>query len=93
MADLLDKLERVERTVNIYKKKTNELIREINVDSIPLDKLKTFVVAIEDDYLLYLPYELNKKQLNSLLVEINVELKTDFRTEIYVLEATGIYNW
>ena len=93
MADLLDKLERVERTVNIYKKKTNELIREINVDSIPLDKLKTFVVAIEDDYLLYLPYELNKKQLNSLLVEINVKLKTDFRTEIYVLEATGIYNW
>ena len=93
MAGLLDKLERVERTVNIYKKKTNELIREINVDSIPLDKLQTFVVAIEDDYLLYLPYELNKKQLNSLLVEINVKLKTDFRTEIYVLEATGIYNW
>ena len=91
--NLLDKLERIERTINIYSKNGDDLLEEINIDNISIDKLKSIVTPREGDPLLYLGYELNGKQLESFNRELGNILNIDFTLHYYILECHGIYNW
>jgi hypothetical protein len=90
---LLDKLERVERAINIYRNEEDpELIEEINID-IPLEKLKSVVTPKDNDPLLYMGYILDAKQLAELNKELGGIINPDFSLYYYVLECNGIYNW
>ena len=93
MSNLLDKLVRVERTINVYSRRSNELVKEINIDHLLLSAIKDIIAPREEDSELVLGYVLDKKQLQHLLREAHIDLKTDFRIHFYVLEATGIYDW
>lgn len=90
--DLLDKLEKVERSINIYDSKTEDLIREIDID-IPLERLKNVVAPKEGDPLLYRGYILDAKQLEEINNDLGGIIKPDFNLYYYVLECHGIYNW
>jgi hypothetical protein len=90
--NLEDKLLRVERTVAIYKQ-NNDLVEEINIDSVPLDTLVNIIPPKEGDPLLYDGYVLTPNQLEKLNIFINYKIRADFDLYFYVLECTGIYNW
>ena len=91
--DLLDKLERVERSLNIYSNENKDLIEEINIDFLPLEKLKSIVTPRDGDSLLYLGYILDEEKLKSINDALGGKIKPDFKLYYYVLECTGIYNW
>jgi hypothetical protein len=90
--DLLDKLESVERTINIYANDTEKLVEEIDID-IPVERLKNVVIPEDGDILLYRDYLLNPKQLDELNSDLGGIIKPDFDLYYYVLECHGIYNW
>lgn len=52
--DLLTKLERVERTLSVFERNSNNLLQELEVN-VPLDKLKLIVIPRDNDDELYLP--------------------------------------
>ncbi len=90
--DLLSKLEKTERTINIYDCKTEDLVREIDID-ISLERLKSVVIPKEGDPQLYRGYVLDAKQLDVLNGELGGVIKPNFNLYYYVLECHGIYNW
>jgi len=90
---LLDKLLRVERTINVYSKDGDEPLEEINVDNIPFEKLKDIVPSNDDDPQLYDGYELNERQLNAINKHLEVKIEPNFKNYIYLLVCGGIYNW
>jgi len=90
--NLLDKLERVERTINVYDKKTEDLIEEMSID-LPLERLKAIVTPNEGDPLLYMGYVLDAAQLEEINNELSRSIKPDYNAYYYVLECHGIYNW
>ena len=87
------RLVRVERTINVYNNKNNELIEEISVDSIPFDELKGIVPPNEDDPLLYDGYDLDIKQLEKLNTFLTEKVKPDLNQYSYILVCGGIYEW
>lgn len=90
--DLLDKLESIERTINIYTNGTEELVKEIDIN-IPVERLKNVVIPEDGDSLLYRDYLLDRKQLDELNNDLGGIIKADFDLYYYVLECHGIYNW
>jgi hypothetical protein len=90
--DLLDKLERVERTLDIYKNVTEERIREIEIN-IPVERLRDIVTPVDGDLLLYRAYLLNVDQVNKLNNELGQIIEPNFNLYYYVLDSHGIYNW
>ncbi len=88
----MDKLERVERSVNIYDKTTRDEVEEISI-AIPLEKLKSIVTPRDGDILLYQGYELDSQQLKAINDELIGKIREDFISYYYVLECHGIYNW
>jgi hypothetical protein len=91
--NLLDKLMRVERTINVYRNEDEELLQEINVDSIPFEKLKEIVSPVNEDSLMYDGYDLNKEQLNMINSYLADEINPDFNLYSYILVCGGIYDW
>jgi hypothetical protein len=85
------KLQRVERTINIYKL-NNKMVDEINIDHIPFEMLKRIVNPKEDDPLLYDGYILNAQQLENFNRFIDNKIVNDFELYFYVLECSGIYD-
>jgi hypothetical protein len=92
MKDLLDKLKRVERTINIYTNDSEKLVKEIDIN-IPVKRLKNVVIPEEGDNQLYRDYLLDRKQLDELNNDLGGIIKPDFDLYYYVLECHGIYNW
>jgi hypothetical protein len=90
------KLLRTERTINVYQKNPSPHIEnpidEINIDVIPLEKIKIIVVAKPDDPLLYDGYELNMDQINNLNKYLEKPIIYDFNRFEYFLECYGIYD-
>ena len=91
--DTKDRLMRVERTINIYFKGSNELLSEINIDSIPFYELITIVVPQKDDPLLYDGYILNEQQLSKLFKHLNIKTIHNCILYDYILVCGGIYDW
>ena len=90
--DLMDKLQKVERSLNIYTKKAEDLVKEIDID-LPVETLKTIVVPKDGDPLLYLGYELDQKQLEAFNKILGSKIIPDLDSYYYVLECHGVYNW
>ena len=90
--DLMYKLEKVERSINIYFKSTEQLLREININ-IPLEQLVTIVTPKKDDSHLYLGYLLDEKLLEDFNKELGNIIEIDTNLYYYVLECHGNYNW
>ena len=88
----LDKIIQIERSVNIYRNKDDEVVEEIVID-IPLATLKEIVTAKEDDPELYEGYVLEEQQLEKINQLLENKIPPDFNLYYYVLEATGIYDW
>ena len=91
--NLSDKLERVERTINIYRISDDELISEINIDEIKFDLLTKIVPPPIEDPLLYDGYPLKEEQL--VVFNSYMGNKIDLRIDLYyyILVCGGIYNW
>ena len=92
MKDLLDKLKRVERTINIYTNDSEKLVKEIDIN-IPVERLKSVLIPEDGDNQLYRDYLLDRKQLDELNNDLGGIIKPDFDLYYYVLECHGIYNW
>ncbi len=89
----LGKLIKELRTINIYKKTKSKYLEdalaEINVDHIPIDKMKEIIVANPDDPFLLDGYELNKEQIEKLNCYIEDKIFPDFKTKEYFFECYG----
>ena len=89
----LGKLIRVERSINIYtNRKHPNIIKEIKVDHIPIEKLREIVTPNQDDPLLYDGYILDKTKLKKFNSYLTEEISFDGRTHYCVLECHGIYE-
>ncbi len=96
--DLLNKLIKEERTINIYKKTDSDIIREslleeINIDIIPLETLKSIITPNPDDPLLFDGYPLEVEEFNKINALINNRITPNFELYDYVMECYGIYDW
>ncbi|KAA2238599.1 hypothetical protein F0L74_20460 [Chitinophaga agrisoli] len=91
--NLLDKLERVERTINIYRLSDDELIDEVNIDSISFESLTKIVPPPAEDPLLYDGYRLNAEQLKELNSQVDNKIDLRFDLFYYILVCGGVYNW
>lgn len=87
------KLLRVERTINIYNKADNTFLKEINVDIIPFNILKTIVMPKNDDPLHYDGYALSLNQIEEINKFLKEKIIPNFSDFFYVLECSGIYDW
>ncbi|HLX54180.1 MAG TPA: hypothetical protein VKR58_09570 [Aquella sp.] len=89
----MSELIRTERFISFFNVSDDDMVGEINVDAIPLEKLITIVKANEDDLLLYDQYPLDQNQLtekNNLLPKI---MEFDQNKYEYFLECGGIYDY
>lgn len=88
----LDKIVKIERSINVYRNSDNEMAEEIIID-IPLERLKEIVPPKEDDPDLYEAYILNNEQLDRINRLLENKIVPDYTRFFYVLEAAGIYDW
>ncbi len=88
----LDKIVKIERSINSYRNSDNELVEEVIIE-IPLEKIKEIVVPPEYDPELYEGYILNEEQLGKFNLLLENKIPADFSQFFYVLEAAGIYDW
>lgn len=88
----LDKIVKIERSINIYRNSDNEMAEEIIIE-IPLEKLREIVPPKEDDPDLYEAYILTELQLEQLNNLLEKKILPDYIQFFYALEAAGIYDW
>jgi len=84
---------RIERTICIYSNTDDLFPKEINVDSIPFDILKTIVIPKDDDPLLYDGYVLTLNQIEEINKYLKQKIFPNFSEFSYILECAGIYDW
>ncbi len=89
---LRDRLIRIEWTINIYDK-NNKLIKEVDIQVPPLEKLKQIVIPKANDPDLDDGYELNEIQLNALNNYLQEKIIPNFEIYSYILVSAGIYDW
>lgn len=83
-------LPKVERWIQAYDKHNRDSMEEINVDSIPFERLSAIVTAKHDDPLLYEGYILNEVQIMQLNKFLEKKILPDFSRRYYVLECASI---
>ena len=88
----LDKIVKIERSVNVYRNSDDEMAEEIIID-IPLETLKEIVPPKDDDPELYEAYILSNEQLEKINALLEKKIVPDYSQFFYVLEAAGIYDW
>ncbi len=92
--NLLDKLERVERAVNVYKiDGDDELLEEVSVDCISLEVLGRIINPPIEDPFLYDGYTLNHIQLLAINTHLVTKINIDMHNFLYILVCGGIYKW
>jgi hypothetical protein len=89
----MDNLVSVERSIHIYHKRNNKLKEEINISTISLGQLLTFIKPKDGDPLLYDQYELDQNQMEQLKKLLKHPITVDFNLFNYVLICLGVYNW
>lgn len=85
------KLISVERSIGVYDLATGERLYDIVLD-IELDHLKRIVAPESDDPLMYEGYELDSKQLNLLIANLEQAIVPNHEKFFYVLQCLGIYD-
>ena len=75
----------VVRTISIFNKSDEELIKEINVDSISLERLKDIFKPTNEDPLMYYTYKISEAEAGEL--SKLTELDFDFSNYIYQLDC------
>jgi hypothetical protein len=85
------KLLSVERSVAIFDKKTEKLLKEYPVE-LELSILKEIVKQGKNDELLYSPYKLNKHQVEKLFKKIGINMLIETKSYYYSLECYGNYQ-
>ena len=88
----LDKIVKIERSINIYRNSDNEMAEEIIIE-VPVEKLREIVPPKEDDPELYEAYILTELQLEQINELLDKKILPDYIQFFYVLEAAGIYDW
>jgi hypothetical protein len=86
------KLLKVERSLQIFDKKSEELIAEYPVN-VELEPLRNIVKPIKNDDPLYRPYALSKVQVKKLLANMSLHLMIEMKTYHYFLDCSGIYDF
>lgn len=76
---------KLERWIDVCKTGTYEATFEINVDTIPFERLLQIVTPRDDDPLLYDGYILNENQLRSIQFLLERDISIDLKTFTYVL--------
>lgn len=91
--NISDRLEKVERTIAVYKTGADEPFIEINVDIIPFETIKHIVIAKDDDPLMYDGYRLGVKEIEQFNNYLQEKIEVNFEKYFYILICTGIYDW
>ncbi|WP_426667005.1 DUF7683 domain-containing protein [Mucilaginibacter sp. McL0603] len=86
------KLISVERSLQVFDKKSEELVIEYAV-TLDLDSIIKIVKPLKSDPKLYRPYALSQLQIKKLLAKINLDLIMEMKTYHYFLDCSGIYDW
>jgi len=86
------KLLSVDRSLEIFDKKSNELVAEYPI-KLELEILSGIVKKIKNDELLYRQYNLSKRQTKILLTYLNLDLMIEMKSYRYFLACSGNYNW
>jgi len=92
MSDLNGKLIRVEWTINVYDK-NDELIKEVDIDVPPMERLRQIIPPNDDDPDLVDGYKLNVAQLQELNLYLKEPIYPQFNLYSYYLVSGGIYDW
>jgi hypothetical protein len=83
----------VEREIKEYDNESKEILQEINVGMIPLERLLAIVEPKADDPLLYDGYILNEYQIEEFNSHFPHRIIANFETCYYVLECSGLYDY
>jgi hypothetical protein len=74
------KKDKLYRQIDVFDKKTEGLINEIELDSFDLELMKTRFNVSQDDYLMYNPYEIDSSK-----IDLFSNIKFDFKKYDYYL--------
>jgi len=86
------KLLRVERVIEVLKKGTSEVVEEIDISHIQLERLLEIFEPYErGDPLLYDPYDINEEQLLKLNSYLKNPVSNDSTKYDYNLASFGVY--
>jgi hypothetical protein len=91
MNNLLDRLIRVEWSIQIQTRIRGKLIKDVLLD-VKLEDLLKIIIPNEDDPLLYDGYDLDKEKIKYLNNFTKDNVKIDFRRYCYFLVCGGIYE-
>ncbi len=89
---LSDKLQGVERSLDIYRNSDEHLVKKFDIE-IPIEILREIINPKQGDFMLYLDYILDKLQLEKLSKALVINIQPDFDLYYYVLNCTGLYDW
>jgi hypothetical protein len=92
MGNLLDKLIRVERFLQVYTLKRNKLNSKYSVDHIEFETIRNIVNPPEDDVEIYDGYVLNEEQIYNFNEFLPKKIEPKMDKYFYVLECAGIYK-
>ena len=79
---------RIERVISIFDIKDEKLLSEMDIDHIDLEILKSIFHPPSEDYLMYNPYSITKKEAEKL--KSHVQITFDFSNKIYQLDCFQI---
>jgi hypothetical protein len=71
---------KINRVISVYEKKGEALVREIELNGVPLEKLKQIFSAPADDKELYDVYPINTEVINELIFFIPELIELDLNT-------------
>ncbi len=68
---------KVTRIIDVFDKKSEKLVKDININSVSLETLKEIFNPPEDDPLMYNPYWIHEKEAKELKKHIDIEFEFD----------------
>ena len=77
----------LERVINVFDKKTEKLIQEVNIDNVNIDILKSIFSVNNDDPSMYDPYTIYKDEALALSVHLKSIILFDFENYSYQLDC------
>jgi hypothetical protein len=78
------KKNQIHRQIDVFDKKTEKLIDEINIISFDLESMKARFNVPQEDYLMYNPYEIDSSK-----IDLFADIEFDFNKYDYFLACYG----
>lgn len=80
-------MEKVERIISVFDKKDSNLLKEINIDNIPIAILKNIFQPLDDDPFMINPQIVRKKHIAFLKPYLEESFIFDFKLYLYSVDC------